>query len=108
MPCSINFSITLQTEILSTETSDFLKQIIFLLSFSVYNEKAIKSEKVAPVLSAYCHRIEQSFCCQNQKIHVPLLLVAGESINTELRCMGIPCFFSPSFLLFSLFQPILY
>ena len=48
MPCSINFSITLQTEILSTETSDFLKQIIVLKSFRVYNEKAIKSG-VCPV-----------------------------------------------------------
>ena len=28
MPCSAHFSETLQTEILSTETSDFLKQLI--------------------------------------------------------------------------------
>ena len=28
MPCSINFSMTLQTKILSIEPSDFLKQII--------------------------------------------------------------------------------
>ena len=34
MPCSINFLITLQTEVLSTEASDFLKQIIFLRSFN--------------------------------------------------------------------------
>ena len=33
IPCSAKFSMTLQTEILSTETSDFLKQIIFLKSF---------------------------------------------------------------------------
>ena len=33
MPCSAKFSMTLQSEILSTETSDFLKQIIFLKSF---------------------------------------------------------------------------
>ena len=34
MPCSINFSMTLQTEILSTAlvTSDFLKQMIILKS----------------------------------------------------------------------------
>ena len=32
MPCSINFSMTLQTEILSIETSDFLKQMIILKS----------------------------------------------------------------------------
>ena len=30
MPCSINFSLTLQTEILPTETSYCLKQIIVL------------------------------------------------------------------------------
>ena len=34
MPCLVKFSMTLQTEILSTETSDFLKQIIFLKSFN--------------------------------------------------------------------------
>ena len=34
MPCSINFSATLQTEILSTVTSDFLKQMIILKSFN--------------------------------------------------------------------------
>ena len=33
MPCSKNFSVTFQTEILSTVTSDFLKQIIPLKSF---------------------------------------------------------------------------
>ena len=34
MPCSAEFSMTLQTDILSTEPSDFLKQIIFLESFN--------------------------------------------------------------------------
>ena len=34
MPCSINFSLTLQTEILSTITSDFVKQMIILKSFN--------------------------------------------------------------------------
>ena len=29
MPCSAKYSVTLQTEILSTETLDFLKQIFF-------------------------------------------------------------------------------
>ena len=33
MPCSAKFSITLQTEILSTENLVFFKQIIFLKSF---------------------------------------------------------------------------
>ena len=33
IPCSTIFSIKLQTEILSTETSDFLKQIIILRAF---------------------------------------------------------------------------
>ena len=35
MPCSSKFSKTLQTEIFSTEISDFLKQIIFLKSFNL-------------------------------------------------------------------------
>ena len=34
MPCSAKFSMTIQTEILSTKTSDFLKQIIFLMPFN--------------------------------------------------------------------------
>ena len=34
MPCSVEFSVTLSTEIFSTETLDFFKQIIFLTSFS--------------------------------------------------------------------------
>ena len=34
MSCSISFSMTLQTEILSTETSDFFKQMIILKSFT--------------------------------------------------------------------------
>ena len=34
MPCSIIFSMTLQIEILSIVTSDFLKQMIFLKSFN--------------------------------------------------------------------------
>ena len=34
MPCSIDFSVTLQTEILSKVTSGFLKQMIILKSFN--------------------------------------------------------------------------
>ena len=34
MPCSVNFSMTLHTEILSTEISDFLKQIIIFKLFN--------------------------------------------------------------------------
>ena len=34
MPCSAEFSMTLQTEVLSTETSDFLKLIFFLKLFN--------------------------------------------------------------------------
>ena len=34
MSWSINFSVALQTEILSTETSDFLKQMIIFESFN--------------------------------------------------------------------------
>ena len=37
MPCSVSFSMTLQMEILSTGTSDFLKQMIILKSlYSVF------------------------------------------------------------------------
>ena len=39
-PCSTNFSMTLQAELLSTDTSDFLKQIIFRKSFnSIFEAK---------------------------------------------------------------------
>ena len=34
MPCSINILMTLQTEILSAVTSDFLKQMIIFKSFN--------------------------------------------------------------------------
>ena len=34
MSCSVNFSVSLQTEILSTVTSDFLKQMIILKEFN--------------------------------------------------------------------------
>ena len=34
VPCSVNFSTTLQTEILSTETSELLKQIISVKAFN--------------------------------------------------------------------------
>ena len=46
MPCTINFLMTLQTEILSIEASDFLKQIIFssLLFFSVLKVFASRKE----------------------------------------------------------------
>ena len=40
MPCSANLSMTLQTDIVSTETSYFLKQIIFLKSFNYVFEMA--------------------------------------------------------------------
>ena len=52
MPCSINFSMTLQTEVLSTVTSDFLKQKISIKSHnsmfcvSLYgNPKTLKHQK---------------------------------------------------------------
>ena len=47
MPCSINFSITLQTEILSTVISDFLKQMIILKPFSrpIYIKVPLKHQK---------------------------------------------------------------
>ena len=45
MPCSANFLMTLQTEILSTETSDFLKEIFFL--------KSVNSVLYVSISSAY-------------------------------------------------------
>ena len=41
MPCPINFSLTLQTEIFSTVTSDFLKQMIVLKLFSSVSTEVI-------------------------------------------------------------------
>ena len=38
MPCSAKFSMSLQTEIHSTEISDFLKQIFSLKSFNLVLE----------------------------------------------------------------------
>ena len=61
MPCSANFLMSLQNEILSTETSDFLNQIIFMKSFnSVLNvvSMAIKYGSIRKHLSGetiyYC------------------------------------------------------
>ena len=46
MPCSAKFSMTLQTEILSTETLDFLKHIFFHKSYnSVFNVNFRKMEQ---------------------------------------------------------------
>ena len=46
MPCSAKFPMTLQTEILSTETSHFLKQIVFshVILFSVNNETVLAGD----------------------------------------------------------------
>ena len=42
MPCSTNFSMTEQIEILSTDTSDFLKHIIVLSFFnSVFKDQSL-------------------------------------------------------------------
>ena len=45
-PCFVKFSLTLQTEILSTETSHFLKRIIFLKMS--YNEMGFPLLKQSP------------------------------------------------------------
>ena len=46
MPWSAKFSMTLQTKILSSQTSDFLEQIIFLKSFnSVLLVRALQMSK---------------------------------------------------------------
>ena len=44
MPCSINFLVALKTEILSTVTSDFLRQMIILKPFNfVFTIKVLKN-----------------------------------------------------------------
>ena len=56
MACSINFSMTFQTEILSTATSDFLKQMTIFKSFNsifkvdccLMENSKIVSENTAP------------------------------------------------------------
>ena len=57
MPCSINFSMTLQTEILSIETSDFFKQMIILKSFNFMLDK----EDIKPSLKILCLLCLQGF-----------------------------------------------
>ena len=58
MPCSDKFSMTLRTEILSTETV-FLKQIFFLKSFnSVFNMKRLCGDSGSTcifIMPAYLH-----------------------------------------------------
>ena len=51
MPCSDKLSLTLQTEILSTETSDFLKQMIILKSFSGYT---VEFQEVRADMYIFC------------------------------------------------------
>ena len=64
MLCSIKFSETLQTEILSTETSDYLKQMIILKScnsvfylFGVLLERS--SQKICDS-NAHCQSLDDS------------------------------------------------
>ena len=95
MPCSANFLKTLQTEILSTETSDFLKQIIFLKSFnSVFN------------VNRYIAKIFQSFLEKETTIGLPVCLpgqclpsIMGSSI---MGCTpkGKICYLESKFIYF--------
>ena len=74
MPCSINFSVTLQTEILSTVTSDFLKQMIILKSFnSVLTLKA-------PITTAADDIHKYFFHCFSEKIRLD---VSSESFARQ-------------------------
>ena len=58
MPCSANFSMTLQTEKISTEAFDFLKQIVILntfnSAFSPFKTQTGKTLTTQAVLSLYC------------------------------------------------------
>ena len=50
MPCSAKYSVTLQTEILSTETLDFLKQI-FLARLDEVQEELLYTSAFALALA---------------------------------------------------------
>ena len=71
--CSANFSVPLQTEILLTETSDFLTQIIILMSFN------------------YVLKIYQSVCDNvNQKTefsNVPVLMTERNKKSAECHVL---------------------
>ena len=58
MPCSAKFLVTLHTEILSTGTSDFLKQMIFLKSttFSYYTRRKISCFNMRKMLKPRTHK----------------------------------------------------
>ena len=56
MPCSVKFSMISKTEIFSTETSDFLKQIISLESFFSVNSRKHDSVSIL-ITDNHCHLI---------------------------------------------------
>ena len=66
MPCSAIFSTILQTEILSTETSDFLKQIIIFKSFNsaLYVSEEQASINMSDNLSYICTPITTPYMYQ--------------------------------------------
>ena len=53
MPCPATLSMTLQSEILSTQTSNFLKQIIFLILFNLILKMAGKTCRTPPCFSTF-------------------------------------------------------
>ena len=70
----LQISVTLQTEILSVETSDFLKQIIFLKSFnSVFNVCMLREENLRAWAS-----ISKTGCVKSD-IYSPIFPGFGET-----------------------------
>ena len=53
MPCPATLSMALQTEILSSETSNFLEQIIFLILFNSILKMAGKTCRIPPCFSTF-------------------------------------------------------
>ena len=64
MPSSATFSVTLQTNILSTEISDFLKQIIFhsVINSVIYKIKQVDNKlTVSPWNELFSHNFVSEF-----------------------------------------------
>ena len=96
MPCSINFSVTLDTEILSTVTKDFLKQMTILKSlksvFVVTCCLLSRNKHFQNVVHSYGKKFaafQQILPCKSWEGKYKNIRVAfRESIHTCLRCYG--------------------
>ena len=66
MPCSAKFLMTLQTKILSTESSDFLKQIVFCKSFN--SVLHVISKVIVVVVLLFNIHSKQLWSCRNGQL----------------------------------------